>query len=234
MAFRRRNVSPPYEVMGTAQNAGTPRPPGSVPPSVISKAPSDRSASPATGFWARSKTPIHLRLPRGLLAAAALAFLAALALAYWVGHARGVEAEARRQQEQRQAEDRMALAVKPPVTPDPGPAPPPSPVPTAEPHSPAQRQIGLNYMVLCRYPRADADRLVAFLARNGVDAAAVPSTMSGSFHVVALRGFAAGTLTTPAAVQYERQLKQLGRKWKLEEKGPTEFADSFWQKYKGG
>lgn len=307
MAVRRRNSLPPYEVMGQASRvpgarapgssgaAGSSGSPGSPEPTVISRAPSDRSpqtGDPLGGSWLdRAHKP--MRVPQIMFVWLLLFLIVALAVAYWVGKARGqsianAEAQARRS-ERAQVERNGVLVPAPdyagvvgrssnnPGIPPIGPAPaartPSSGVPTGTtagttprprgvevsgtnvvpanpPTSPGQanagvtpvgaarpggiptRQPGLNYMVLATLPEEEAQTLAAFLREHGVDAGAFARHNGRSFQVIALRGFSREQLAGPAKMEFEKELRRLGRVWKDQKNGATNLADMYMDLYK--
>ncbi len=95
------------------------------------------------------------------------------------------------------------------------------------------RQPGLNYFRLTVLPVAavpEAEKIVAFLGKNGVDAAVIPVQNGKAVKVVALQGFAK-PVSDPAAKQYGEHLKSLGRQWRATQKGSSDWKDMFPEKY---
>jgi hypothetical protein len=91
---------------------------------------------------------------------------------------------------------------------------------------------GYNYFCLATMPpkyRSEAERAVAFLKRNRVDAA-IFSVDNHWLQVVALRGF--DSASSPQAKEYESLLRSLGRAWKAEQRGWSDWSDLYAIKYK--
>lgn len=95
------------------------------------------------------------------------------------------------------------------------------------------RQAGMNYYIVAREHAAEAERVAAYLRSNGVDALVVEDSSPPWRLVVALRGFAPGTLSSDAALEYRSRLHTLGRAWKRDHRGTTDFSDAYAQKYQG-
>lgn len=97
------------------------------------------------------------------------------------------------------------------------------------------RQPGLNYFRLMLVPddyRTDAERAQAFLVSHGIDSQLI-SVKNGRFwKLVVLHGFSSPR-TDPAAQALNDQLRRLGRLWKSEHKGATDWADLYPEKYLG-
>lgn len=104
------------------------------------------------------------------------------------------------------------------------------------------RQAGWNYLLLGTVTREEATGAIQYLAKNGLEAFAVPvepvdrkggrANTSPRFQLFAARGIASGEF---AGKQVERdRLKQevarLGAVWKKEHKGSLSFSDAFWLK----
>lgn len=104
----------------------------------------------------------------------------------------------------------------------------------AQSAQPDPRQPGLNYFRLVQLPnssRAAGDRIVAFLADHGVDAAMIPVNNGRSYKLMALKGFDR-PLSDPQAKAYQQKLLALGRKWKDELGGSTNWSDMIAEKYR--
>lgn len=94
------------------------------------------------------------------------------------------------------------------------------------------RQLGLNYLVAATLPPDEAEKAAAFLASRGLEVAVVPrDNRSSQREVVVLRGFAAGTINGPEALELQERLRELGREYRRELRGPAIFADSWWKKH---
>ncbi len=102
------------------------------------------------------------------------------------------------------------------------------------------RQAGLNYLCLIsRIPEADAIRAIDFLARNGVVAVGVepPRTPANN------RIYALYTLQGLTRDEYAREngsdrrdahealVAELGRRWKAEERGTSDFSRPQWYRF---
>jgi hypothetical protein len=94
------------------------------------------------------------------------------------------------------------------------------------------RVPGYNYFCIATMTpkyQADAEKAVAFLQRNRVDAAIIPVD-NRWLQVVALRGF--DSASSPQAKEYESLLRSLGRAWKAEHRGWSDWSDLYAIKYK--
>jgi len=100
-----------------------------------------------------------------------------------------------------------------------------------DPKTDDPREPGMNYYVVATLPKAEAERAAAFLADRGIPAARLAPASRGLCQVIAMRGFAPKTLSTPEALQFKSELQKVGREYKRDHKGPTDFADMFPQKY---
>lgn len=261
MIRRRRNLMPPYEVMGSIKGA----PPQGVghsatEPSVLSRAPVHREGEPemrGDSGWQRG-APITLRLPRGVVVLAGVVMLVVVLLAYFVGHAIGYRAAVVAQETEtvgREGELDAATGAGQWSSPAQNSPTNKSPVTTAvrqpaaggtvaatggaKPHAAVtgqsvtgeRRQPGLNYFILAEYNQPEATRLAGFLQANGVDAMINPRHNGRSFQVVALRGFPPDQLASTARREFEQELRRLGRSWKSQNKGPSDLADMYLAKY---
>lgn len=106
------------------------------------------------------------------------------------------------------------------------------------------REAGLNYLAIVRLPRADAEKVVAFLAANGFEAIGVPVTVEkGSkaannlplYQIIALQGITGEQYRKedPIKVKVDQDVQRLGVIWKRDHRGTTNFMQSGWVKYKG-
>ncbi len=97
------------------------------------------------------------------------------------------------------------------------------------------RVPGLNYYCLETMParyRSEAERAATFLRRNGVDVAIVGGN-NGRIRLIALKGFEK-PYSDPRAEEYQNLLRSLGRAWKLEHRGWSDWSDTYPEKYTGG
>lgn len=188
-------------------------------------------------FWESGQPPIVFRLPNGAVWLLALGLVGLILLSYWVGIWRGYRRAERDfhagATTTSQAGHVPSLAAPTPVgTQGAAPTrtssalqPAPGNLPLLLKGTGEPRAVGLNYFVLAHYPQADAERLILFLASQGVQAAAVRGPDQRLFQVIALRGFVREELTSPARQQLEQTLRQLGRAWSNQKLGP-DFSKS--------
>jgi hypothetical protein len=120
---------------------------------------------------------------------------------------------------------------------EPSPPPPTAPA-TRTGEDP--REPGLNYLALATLPQADAEEAVAFLARHGVAAVAVPvdrgtrRANNPRYQVFTLVGIT-GTQyrgNEPIRQRHEAEIRRLGEQW-LREGGASNFAQPQWTRYNG-
>ena len=188
--------------------------------------------------WLRR--PLVVRLPRGTVIMLAAAAAVVVVIAYMVGY---------------QVGDRRALAYRENVREmgasvsdiREGPVTAPLPASVAGVGEGAggaagggasgadgdPREPGLNYFRLEYLPasaREEAEQAVAFLERNGVDAALIPSNNGRSLKLIALPGFSRPR-SDPAAEELRDRLLSLGRKWKSQQEGASDWNDLFAEKY---
>lgn len=244
---RRREGMAPYEIMGSTTQGGS--------------APAAEPAEPAVArrtlgesvreLW-DAGVPVVVRVPRGFAVLICVGVLGLIVLSYWVGYSRGrsaAEAELAEEVAEleravgrapRLAGGRLDLAVPDLATRGAG----------DEAFSGRSGGIGragdaggsgasvlrpgLNYLVLARYPRKEAERLSAFLSSRGVETAVVPTDNGEFFHVVGLRGFTTEEYRSGEQAAYERMMKQLGRDWKAFNAGRGHnLSDMYWKLYTG-
>lgn len=204
--------------------------PGAIPGDMPHADPEGPPAmSTMAGRWrTRAQQTIVLRVPTGLAAMAGLATLLMLVLAYWAGHTRGgrdvqmhvgqSDVDSVQYHPINSAADDRQMDVQP-YFPD------PSVVPQNAQTEVVARKLGYNYFVLAHYPQVEAQHLVDFLSRHGVDAAAFKPHNRRLFQVVALRGFRREEINGTVRQEYEQKLRQLGRTWKSKRYGP-DFAQT--------
>lgn len=103
------------------------------------------------------------------------------------------------------------------------------------------RQRGLNYMTLGILSRRDAGYAVMLMHANGVPALAVPVDKGGvsannqgpaNYRVWLLQGITGEQFRSddPIKVRLDKRVREVGRAWRQQAKGPTDFADAFWDK----
>lgn len=102
------------------------------------------------------------------------------------------------------------------------------------------REVGKNYLQLVTTDKADADAIVKFLAENGVGAFHVPLDGPGTgannrarFVVFCTRGITPEEFKaqSPARTELYDAVGRLGKVWKKERRGSTDFAGRMWSKY---
>lgn len=152
------------------------------------------------------------------------------------------------------------LGGNPPNSPDrvdpPRPAPqagdPDRPAPAKTPPAPPlpvlgedPRVRGSNYLIVATLFRTDAQNAAQYLTDAGLPCVVVaPEGKSpdallqdrrANWLVIARQGFTTEEYKSPAAIsarsELERRVKQIGRRWKQDKKGTSDFADCFWDKF---
>lgn len=95
------------------------------------------------------------------------------------------------------------------------------------------REPGHNYYRLRTDSRGEAIRAAEFLTAHGVPAMAVPASRAnngGLWIVYARLGIPSGKLRgNPEAQDLEREIARLGKVWKSQEGGSSEFEDAGWE-----
>ncbi len=104
------------------------------------------------------------------------------------------------------------------------------------------REAGKNYLQLITTDRREAEGIIKFLGENGVAAFMIGVDGGGStaknparFTVLASRGITREELQArvPARTELEQAIDRLGRVWKGERRGSTDFSGKIWSKHKG-
>ncbi len=220
MAARRKDSTPPFEIMGPSfHEPQVSKPVQQVEPDMQS-APGTVESAAATGpWWGGSGMPIVLRLPRGMAVLMIVGVLLLLLLAYWVGFTRGQGAAERHLDRQLQAEMELNRRTYRRLLPVLSEDQPVMIMPETE-NSPEittmsdSREMGLNYMVLARYQPDEAARLAEFLLSQGV-ATVLDPVQNGRFYLVIAvnQGFSADQLSSGQRREYEAWLKEIGISW---------------------
>ena len=96
---------------------------------------------------------------------------------------------------------------------------------------PDPREASLNYYVIVRDLPSEGARLVAWLGEQGVPALTEPVS-GGLVKVVVTEGFARGQASSAQALSYKEHLRELGRRWKRDQKGSSDFSDLYLEKYR--
>lgn len=90
------------------------------------------------------------------------------------------------------------------------------------------RERGRNYFMLAtNYPWDEAERAALFLGRNGVGTVVYPSSRSGRWNLSTRRGFEGGTFRDSEAQALVEEIKRLGRQFRSQERGATDFDDLY-------
>lgn len=184
-----------------------------------------------------------LRIPAGYVFFVAAGILGLFALGWALGH-RSAESKARQDQAARVANEFEGPGPTRDLYGSNAPAQPKAPSstqqsvqrPAAVPQRPIvpdrdPREAGLNYYIVDRYDPATAARAVEFLRASGMDVVALPDE-NPTFHlIVALPGFPRGSLSSPEAKALGDQIRRLGRVWKQQNRGPSDFSSCYLKKY---
>lgn len=93
------------------------------------------------------------------------------------------------------------------------------------------RAPGLNYYICARLREEEAVRAAEFLSANGVAAAVTPADNPTLRLVVATRGFTREEMRGGEASALRSRISSLGRIYKEQHKGPTDFHDVYPEKY---
>lgn len=224
---------------------------------------SPRGFAPSSGglsWWQMGART--LRIPVGYVIVAAGLALALAVVGYLVGYSRavaGVKAErAREMQAQLQMVDplnspaqtaipagNIEQAQRPPAQqPEQRQAPPPASPQQQASRPPSNagvppadlerdpRVAGLNYWVVARLGPDEARRAASFLLANGVRAAVVETNTDRFREVIVSEGFE-GSPNAPQPAAIKARVLELGRLYRVQEKGPTDFSDMYARKFSG-
>jgi hypothetical protein len=185
--------------------------------------------------------PVVLRVPRGLAVVGAAALIGLIVLSFAVGQRRGYgageAAERLRLQEEvnaisrlagRQATGALGGVSGGGAWPGGGAAEGGAGEGYKEP-----RRRGMRYFVVSHGPTEEAERLIVFMDRYGVDAAAVPSDNPRFVKVIATQGFTSEALRSPTGRDYEKALRQIGRWWQDANGGGKDLSDLYTELYEG-
>ncbi|MBL0920841.1 MAG: hypothetical protein IBJ10_01795 [Phycisphaerales bacterium] len=93
------------------------------------------------------------------------------------------------------------------------------------------RVAGLNYFICARLREEEAVRAAEFLSANGVAAAVTPADNASLRLVVATRGFSRDEMKGGEASALRSRITSLGRIYKSQHKGPTDFHDVYPEKH---
>jgi hypothetical protein len=92
------------------------------------------------------------------------------------------------------------------------------------------RDAGLNYYVIVRDLPAEGARLVEWLEARGVAAMTEPVS-GGLVKVIVLQGFPRGQASSARALAFKEHLRELGRRWKRDQRGSSDFSDLYLEKH---
>lgn len=96
---------------------------------------------------------------------------------------------------------------------------------------------GLNYYIIDRLRPDEALAAARYLRLHGVEAAVFstrilfPGDSSSLRLVVALKGFAPGEVSSPESKTYASRIREIGRRWRAEENGVSDFSTMYAAKY---
>ena len=211
MATRPRQHVPPYEVLSkrfpeTSAPSGNIRGPrGQSEPRLGSIA----RLNSAIGTWVgRARHPIMLRIPRGFAALAVVAFFGLVLLAYWAGA------------------QRYRPGAQSPIE--------PAAEHWADVPGPLNQGLTVNlwYIELTTFlknpgqpeeHRQEAHRCVGFLKKHGVETT-TDLADNGDLRLLVLPGFEEDKIRQDAYDQNMRRLANLGRIWKSQYRGLSDFS----------
>ncbi len=117
--------------------------------------------------------------------------------------------------------------------------------PTPEPVTTDPRKPGNNYLHVVLLVAKEADRAVAYLTKSGVPAFAVPDKKYGKIDPAEARAkndtFLIFVLEPVPSDQFKaserkrtdliEKVRQIGKKWQREEKGPSDFGEPSWARF---
>lgn len=229
---RRKDHLPPFEIMGSSP----PRRPWHErgreaeeegEPGTRESASQVRNDGVPPGQWlqwlSHAGPPLVLRVPRGLAISVVLGVLALLVVAYWVGFERG-ESAATPLYETQDRSGRIPAVIRRDTGEDGNRGDTGSATDNADDGSPANdngavdpRTPGLNYMVMARRNRRDAQRLAQFVMDQGVETILVPLGDEMFLIVATERGFE--SVRSEEARAYRNRLREIGRAWKRHNEG---------------
>lgn len=90
------------------------------------------------------------------------------------------------------------------------------------------RETGRNYFMLAtNYPWDEAEKAALFLGQNGIGTVVFPSSRSNRWNVCTRQGFTGGTFRDQEAQELVDRIKQLGQRYRSEERGATDFDDLY-------
>jgi hypothetical protein len=127
------------------------------------------------------------------------------------------------------------VPVKSPAGPVNGGSQPPAAKPAPAAPAPDTRQAGFNYLLCASLlEKSAAEGAAGFLTQNGIPATAVPSGRAGRYTVYTLLGIPSGSLDEKLKERnaHKAEVVRLGKLWRKERPGSSDFADAYWEKYR--
>lgn len=244
MARRRRDIPPPFEVMGSSDLLRAKRKgdSGQGQTDGLTNQAQDQSdnRTRVTDFlsdaWSgSSRRPIVFRVPKGHAVLLVAGIVGLIVLTYLVGLTRGRKAGiAEQQQRQEQIAQQLAVAgghlgqqLETTASKD------PDDVGVEKTTNGEWRKAGYNYYIIARYPEDDARRLVRFLRSNALETKIVPVNNEGLCHVVGVRRFHRSELRSEQSKEYKREIIRLGRIWRTRHRGTGDLSDHYAKRYDG-
>ena len=94
------------------------------------------------------------------------------------------------------------------------------------------RTSGMNYFIVATQPPDEANEAAAFLAGRGLEVVRLPVDNRGLAIVVVLEPFAPGEVGSIRARQLEARIKRLGREYRRDHGGGTDFESAYMKKYR--
>jgi len=94
------------------------------------------------------------------------------------------------------------------------------------------RAPGMNYFIVATQPPDEALKASQFLAERGLAIARLPVDNRGLAIVIVLEPVAPGEAGSPRVRQLEAEIKRLGRAYKREHGGGTDFESAYLKKYR--
>ena len=90
---------------------------------------------------------------------------------------------------------------------------------------------GLNHFVIARLGPDEAHRAATYLRSNGLEVGVFPADNPRFREVISLQGFGAGSgqdgIGGPEAARLRSEIRRVGRLYRSQESGPTDFADVY-------
>lgn len=101
------------------------------------------------------------------------------------------------------------------------------------PRETATLREGLNYLIVARADAENAEKARVFLRERGLNA--VIRKENNRWHLVIInQAFPRGTTDEPEAQTLKSKVQRLGRMWKAERRGYTDFSDCYFKLWRAG